>query len=205
VLALSPGFLTPEDFVDRVLRKLEEGQLEGQPYTGVLLDGLHNTFMQFPVLQDNPMVWPALYDLLIRYELTIVTTFTTFSDTSPTIIGPRSPNSRYTQEEIEARLALTKRRLHDARRNMSNEDAEIVLKGQAPFLQSLVRGIDFYLHVEPGMDQPRDRSFYITVSSAMGQALPERGIRWDGNTHRFGQFVDIVTSLDQAEQLPLPL
>lgn len=86
-LVLTPGFIGPEDFIANVVDQLDRGSLEGRPYTGVLLDGLHNVFLQFPSLQKNHMVWPTLYNLLIRYELTVVTTFTTFSKI-PSIKAP---------------------------------------------------------------------------------------------------------------------
>jgi len=40
-LTFSPGFLPPEDFMNKVSRKIEEAELCGKPFTGVLLDGLH--------------------------------------------------------------------------------------------------------------------------------------------------------------------
>jgi KaiC/GvpD/RAD55 family RecA-like ATPase len=78
-MVLTPGFIRPEDFIARVLTEMDRGRFEGRPYTGVLLDGLHNVFLQFPALQASDMVWPTLYNLLARYDLTVVTTFTTFS------------------------------------------------------------------------------------------------------------------------------
>lgn len=72
------GYLTPEDFISKILRKLDEAILDGEPFTGILLDGLHNVALQFHKLQDSDMVWPTLYSLLAKYKLTIVTTFTNF-------------------------------------------------------------------------------------------------------------------------------
>ncbi len=77
-IAFSPGFLPPEDMVGKIARKLEEAELKGTPFTGVLLDGLHNVFLSFPVLQKNEMVWPTLYRMLSIKKQTIVTTHTTF-------------------------------------------------------------------------------------------------------------------------------
>lgn len=73
------GYLTPEDFISRILQKLDEAILGGEPFTGILLDGLHNVSLQFHKLQESDMVWPTLYSLLAKYKLTIVTTFTNFA------------------------------------------------------------------------------------------------------------------------------
>jgi KaiC/GvpD/RAD55 family RecA-like ATPase len=71
-----PGHLNPEDFLRKLVRSLEVGALEGQPYEAVIIDGLHNVFMQFPRLQENKVLWPITYEILRKYRLTIVTTHT---------------------------------------------------------------------------------------------------------------------------------
>ncbi|MEI7732886.1 MAG: ATPase domain-containing protein [Verrucomicrobiota bacterium] len=78
VLAFSPGFLRPEDLLGKVARWIEAAELEGRPYTGVLLDGIHNVFLAFPLIQDREMLWPTLYRMLSIKKMTIVTTFTNF-------------------------------------------------------------------------------------------------------------------------------
>lgn len=174
VMALPPGFTGAEDFVDRVLLEIERGHLEGSPYTGVLLDGLHNTFLQFPALQENPMVWPALYSLLSHHELTIVTTFTTFSKT------------------------------HPARTRHNPEDEELILKGQLPFLHVIVQGTDFYLTVEPRDPKHHDRTFHIAVGSALGQRIPTVALRWNADTSKFEKFEELRPSLPNPQlRLPL--
>jgi len=82
VLHFLPGFLNPEDLVEKVESMLERGELEGYPFDGILLDGLHNVFLQFPRLAQNSMVWPMLYGLLRTRDLTVVSTHTTFNITS---------------------------------------------------------------------------------------------------------------------------
>lgn len=79
VLHFYPGYLNPEDFFMKVDKKLDQADLEGLPFNGVLLDGLHNVFLQFPRLSGNSMVWPMLYGMLRTRDLTVVTTQTTFS------------------------------------------------------------------------------------------------------------------------------
>jgi KaiC/GvpD/RAD55 family RecA-like ATPase len=77
-LCFYSGYLTPEDFISKILTKLDAAILEGEPFTGILLDGLHNAILQFPKLQADDMVWSTLYSLLAKYFLTIVTTYTNF-------------------------------------------------------------------------------------------------------------------------------
>ena len=84
-LVFGPGFLRGEDLVESISSALDCSALEGRPFSGVLLDGLHNVFLQFPALLKNDMVWPSLYNVLSRYNVTVVTTFTTFTlDVDPT-------------------------------------------------------------------------------------------------------------------------
>ena len=72
------GYITPEDFIGKILRELDAAILNGEAYTGILLDGLHNVSLQFRNLQECDMLWPTLYGLLIKYSITIINTFTNF-------------------------------------------------------------------------------------------------------------------------------
>ncbi len=76
VVSLYPGYIQPEDLFDRIMRRIDKAELEGEPFTAIVLDGLHNVGLQFPLLQDYPMLWPALYATLRRKKLTVVTTHT---------------------------------------------------------------------------------------------------------------------------------
>ncbi|MDD2306072.1 MAG: ATPase domain-containing protein [Prolixibacteraceae bacterium] len=78
ILYFYPGFLTPEDLTNKITRELDKACLQGEPYTGILLDGMHNVFLQFKKLQERDMIWPMLYNIFSRYDLTVVTTFTNF-------------------------------------------------------------------------------------------------------------------------------
>lgn len=168
-LVLTPGFIGPEDFIALVLDRMDKGLLDGTPITGVLLDGLHNAFLQFPSLQRSDMVWPTLYNLLGRYEVTVVTTFTTFSNV-------HSPGA------------------------LDLGDADIVLKGQLPFLHALVQATDFYLQVEPREPTVHDRHYHLTVRSAFGQRVPNHALVWNADTFAFESVETIA-----PEQMSLTL
>lgn len=118
VLCFFPGFLSPEDLINKVTRRLDAAILEGEAFNGILLDGMHNVFLQFKVLQDRDMVWPLLYSILSRYNLTVVTTFTNFSF-----------NKNLTEHSI-------------------SPDYFYLQKGQTPFLHVVVKATDHYFLLE---------------------------------------------------------
>jgi hypothetical protein len=78
VISRYPGGLTPEDLLAKVENQLLAAELSGIPYTGVLIDGIHNVFVQFPILEQDATVWPQLFNLLRRPGITVVTTHTEF-------------------------------------------------------------------------------------------------------------------------------
>ena len=95
-ISFAPGFMNPEDMLSEISTKIGSAKLKGQPYTGVLLDGIHNVFLDFPNIQDRHLVWPILHRMLSINRLTVVTTFSTFS------LDKESDNE--TQEEKEIQL-----------------------------------------------------------------------------------------------------
>jgi hypothetical protein len=78
VVHFSPGYLRPESLIDIVNEKIVSAILSGKPYHGVLIDGIHNVFLQFPHLESSEIVWPALFELLRVRGLSVVTTHTHF-------------------------------------------------------------------------------------------------------------------------------
>ncbi len=79
VLALYPGFIDSETLVARVRQRLDEGRLSGWPYSAVVLDGVHNLVLQFPLLQGDALLWPTLFRVLRAHGVDAVTTFTFFA------------------------------------------------------------------------------------------------------------------------------
>ena len=77
-IALYPGGLIPEDFVAKIVRRVRSAELRGLPFTGILIDGIHNVFLQFPDIEHNPGVWPQTFSLLRKYAVSVVTTHTDF-------------------------------------------------------------------------------------------------------------------------------
>ena len=160
VHSFSPGYLRPEDFLVIISQKLDEQELQGWPYDGVLLDGLHNVYLQFPYLEQSEMVWPMLFQMLRTRGLTVVTTHTYFT------IDPG----------VEAyRLDL--------------EDVESARRRAAPLLHALVQATDFRIRVSPENwteAQALHRAFpqqsfdtRVDVLGAIGQPLASEPLYWD--------------------------
>src|SRR6202035_1761549 len=71
VVSLYPGFISAEVFLSKVVRRLEQRQLDGSPYSGVIIDGLHNVFLQFPRLEGPPILWPVLHEICRIFGVTV--------------------------------------------------------------------------------------------------------------------------------------
>lgn len=176
---LYPGFIGPQDFLNKLVMKLDQANLSGEPYTGVMIDGLHNVLLQYPRLQENDIVWAMLYNILGRYPLTVVSTFTNFSvinDNVFTAAGSQGAGSR-------------------------SPDDEIMQKGKTPFLHALVKAADFYLVLQ---EQRTDKGAYeypLVVRSAIGQAIPTQMALWDRQASRIERYKKIVPD---KEQKPSP-
>lgn len=154
VKAFFPGYLTPEDFIYKLVRLLDEANLEGQPFTGILLDGLHNVFLQFKSLQESHMIWPLLYSILSRYNLTVVSTFTNFS--------------------LDERH-IDKNSLDNRTSFQTPDDFALMQQGQRPFLHGLVKAADYYFLLEEIIDDNNSfaRNYWLSVRSSIRQTPPK--------------------------------
>lgn len=156
VKAFYPGFLTPEDFVNKVVRSLEEARLEGEPFTGVLLDGLHNVFLQFKYLQETHMIWPLLYSILSRYAVTVASTFTNFSLVDVASGGGGSQGSTFEQDRL------------------------LMQQGQKPFLHGLVKASDYFFVLDDeAIGDKKEKQHLLSVRSSIRQKPPLEKLIWD--------------------------
>jgi KaiC/GvpD/RAD55 family RecA-like ATPase len=160
VHSFSPGYLRPEDFLTIVSQMLDKHELEGWPYDGVLIDGLHNVYLQFPLLEQSEMVWPMLFQLLRTRGLTVVTTHTYFS------IDPGLNAVRLDVDDVDS-----------ARRRAG------------PLLHALVQATDFRVRIAPENARDADRlhatypsydfGTRIDVLGAIGQPVSSDPLYWD--------------------------
>jgi KaiC/GvpD/RAD55 family RecA-like ATPase len=77
-LHLYPGSLRPNDLFNRIEWELDAAELHGEPFNTVIIDGLHNVFLQFPEIEEYKLFWPQIYAALRCRPVTIITTHTTF-------------------------------------------------------------------------------------------------------------------------------
>lgn len=78
MLDLYPGLIDPETLIAKVRREIDVAKVAGRPYTAVMVDGVHNLVLQFPLLEREPLLWPCLYRLFRSEGLDTVATFTFF-------------------------------------------------------------------------------------------------------------------------------
>lgn len=162
-IILYPGYLSPQDFLKKITSKLDEATLEGVPYTGVLIDGLHNVFLQFEKLQNSNMVWPMLYNILSRYSLTVVSTFTNFSLNDKLIAEDGDKNQLIRQ---------------------SIPDHMLLQKGMSPFLHALVKATDYYFFMEE-LSFNRQKRYLLGVKGSIKQNVPEEFLEWSRDLNNF--------------------
>lgn len=74
-LRLYPGELEPAVLMRKVERLLERGAEDGAPFTGALVDGIHNALLAFPRIAADASVWPTLIGLFASFGVTLVTTY----------------------------------------------------------------------------------------------------------------------------------
>lgn len=150
VLSFYPGNMPPEVLVAKITEELRRGEVQGVPYDSVLIDGLHNVFLQFPVIESDTLIWPILSELFRRCGVSVVTTHAHFD-----VIGM----------EDDPNLGMDVR-------SMANRST--------PLLQSLVNSADYYLDVspleevedDPDGDPASGGYALIKVGTALGQPLP---------------------------------
>lgn len=157
-IVLYPGYIHPQDFLSKITSKLDQARLEGFPFTGVLIDGLHNVFLQYERLQNNNIVWAVLYSILARYNVTVVSTFTMFSISEPL--------------NLEAGMS--------AASTGSSNDQSGMKERMTPLLHALVSATDFYVYLQEVKNKERDeRRYLLEIQQAIGQPLPDEYLLWD--------------------------
>ncbi|WP_156824802.1 RAD55 family ATPase [Methylocystis rosea] len=149
VVSFYPGFLAPEVFLSKVMTKIVSAELQGAKFEGILIDGLHNVFLQFPRLEEAKMLWPTLFEMLRVVGVTVVATHTHF-----TVHGMEEDPSL----QLDVRIANNR---------------------IAPLLQALVNSADFYLDVSAKQTKDEAPNYEIRVISAFGQSVSRSEHFWN--------------------------
>lgn len=155
VIHLYPGNYRADQLFNRVEWELDAAELQGDPYTSVLIDGLHNVFLQFPEIEEYTLFWPQLYAALRSRPITIISTHTTF------VLQGAAEGSNY--------------RLDDQR----SEPLRHALVQKTDFRFE----IDPYLLNEDGiyeraMSASTSNVFCIRAVSAINQPIPDVELMW---------------------------
>jgi hypothetical protein len=79
VIHLYPGYLRPHDLFNRIESELDAAELDGDGYNCVVIDGIHNVFLQFPEIEDYRLFWPQMYSALRSRRVTTISTHTTLA------------------------------------------------------------------------------------------------------------------------------
>lgn len=155
VIRLYPGHLKPNDLYNRIEWELESAELYGDPYTCVVIDGIHNVYLQFPEIENYTLFWPQIYNSLRSRSVMTITTHTTLSVRRAIEGGSFSPSQPIDNNRSE------------------------------PLRHALVQKTDFQFEVDPvpANKYPGDEFlsslFAIRTMSAIGQPIPKGHILWD--------------------------
>lgn len=150
VIHLYPGHLKPNDLYNRIEWELDAAELNGDPYTCVLIDGIHNVFLQFPEIQRNSLFWPQIYNALRSRPIMTITTHTTLA--IPKIVKDGMPVPAIDDgRSVPLRNALVQK-----------TDFQIEVD---PFEDS-------------SADERLSRLFKVKVVAAIGQEIPKGHVLW---------------------------
>ncbi len=158
VIHLYPGGLRPDSLFSRIEWALNTAELSGVPFTSVVIDGIHNVFLQFPEIEKYALFWPQLYNVLRTRDLDIITTHTMLS-----LKGERR-DSGYAIDDRRSdplRHALVQKTDFRFDLYMAEMGVEKVSAPEFDFARP-----DIGTH------------FTVRTVSAIGQPLPEREMCW---------------------------
>jgi KaiC/GvpD/RAD55 family RecA-like ATPase len=79
VLHLRPGFIRPNELFRKIDERLTDAENSGIPHTCVVLEGIHNVYLQFPEIERYRLFWAQLYSSLRTRPVTTITTHSTLA------------------------------------------------------------------------------------------------------------------------------
>ncbi len=189
VIHLYPGHLKPNDLYNKIEWELDAAELRGDPYTCVIIDGIHNVFLQFPQIEAYHLFWPQIYNSLRSRPLMTITTHTTLSISVPGVLR---------------RTALTYR---------ADDDRS------EPLRHALVQKTDFQFEIGPyeslasgDMGNGKNETarvlsdmFVVRTLSAINQAIPKGHVVWGRETLILVEDPSIVSGNTETTPDSVPL
>lgn len=168
-LFFTPGMVTPEEVYAQVSDRLLNFEIKQSGYSGFIIDGLHNVFVQFPLLEQHPELWSALLNLVRRVGVKTVLTFTDFE------VWGASTLSTVDYENVRSKpLLIALSQSIDFGFSMlpaNQQGVAEVMKPQRELFPSFS---------DPGR-------FYVSAFVANGQAVPAGFLTWDRATESFSR------------------
>lgn len=149
VIHLYPGHLKPDVLFNRIFWTIRAAELAGDRFTSVVIDGIHNVFLQFPEIEKQTLFWPQLFNMLRTMDMSVIITHTMLSVREVIKGGHRSA------AEVSYRFVDDNR--------------------SGPLRHALVNQTDFRIEVDPASEgglAEEQHAFVVEVHSAIGQSLP---------------------------------
>ncbi len=165
VIHLYPGHLRPNDLYNKIEWELDAAELDGEPYTCVVIDGIHNVFLQFPEIEQYTLFWPQIYNSLRSRGVMTITTHTILR--APELINGSGEALRIDDGRSEPlRNALVQK-----------TDFQIEVD---PFSPTNVQKET----ASPGVEDRRKNKllsdmYMVRTISSIGQAIPKQHVLWD--------------------------
>jgi hypothetical protein len=150
-MQLYPGHLKPDALYSKIEWALRASMLSGDPFTTIIIDGIHNVFLQFPEIEKQTLFWPQLFNLLRTRNLTSIITHTLLS----VRVSERG-----------------QRHFSDTYRNVDDNRSD-------PLKHALVLKSDFRIEVDPyelsgnQLEISAPHTFRVETHSAIGQPIPD--------------------------------
>ncbi len=108
-----------------------------------------------------------LYNILARYDLTVVSAFTNFS----------------LNDKLIEHTSFDKNQIM----NQAVPDHLLLQKGMAPFLHALVKASDYYLFMEQLTSNKGSKRYLLAVKGSISH-FPEELLEWDRDRNVFKDF-----------------
>jgi len=161
-IQLYPGDLKPNDLFNRIEWELDAAKLHGEPFKWVIIDGLHNVYLQFPEIEKYRLFWPQLFSALRSRDISVITTHTTFVlQEDPDELAYRLDDQR--SEPLRHAL-------------VQKTDFQFEV---SPFTRTpLFKQLDQHKSLKDLAGRNFANIFSVRTLSAIGQPIPQQSLLW---------------------------